>query len=77
MIEIQVAIYARVSCEQQTTDHTIESQLTALRERVAVDELVLSEELQFIDEGYSGATKRGNRPRQASRFGIELLCGEC
>ena len=56
MIEIQVAIYARVSCEQQTTDHTIESQLTALRERVAVDELVLSEELQFIDEGYSGAT---------------------
>lgn len=54
--EIQAAIYARVSSEQQATDHTIESQVSALKERVAADGLLLSEELQFIDEGYSGAT---------------------
>ena len=54
--EIQAAIYARVSTEQQATDHTIESQLTALKQRVAADGLVLCDELEFIDEGYSGAT---------------------
>ena len=35
--EIQAAIYARVSSEQQATDHTIESQVSALKERVAAD----------------------------------------
>src|SRR6266404_2278503 len=52
----QAAIYARVSSEQQVTAHTLESQLAALRERVASDDLQLSAELQFIDGGYSGAT---------------------
>lgn len=56
MSTTQVAIYARVSSEQQVEAHTIESQLEALRERVAADGLALIDQLQFIDEGYSGAT---------------------
>ena len=54
--QIQAAIYARVSTEQQTETDTIESQLAALKQRLASDGLVLAEELQFIDSGYSGAT---------------------
>ena len=56
MSPLQAAIYARVSSERQAETHTIASQLAALRARVAQDGLVLSEEVQFIDEGYSGAT---------------------
>ena len=52
----QAAIYARVSSEQQATAHTIDSQVAALRERTVNDGLQLSAELQFVDEGYSGAT---------------------
>ncbi len=54
--EIQAAIYARVSTEQQTETNTIESQLTALKERLTADGLLLCEELEFVDSGYSGAT---------------------
>lgn len=53
---LQVAIYARVSTEQQTETHTIESQLAALKERLLTDGLTLDAQLQFIDAGYSGAT---------------------
>ena len=56
MKSFPVAIYARVSSDQQTDAHTIASQLAALRARVSTDGYVLPEELQFIDEGYSGAT---------------------
>jgi site-specific DNA recombinase len=56
MTSLPVAIYARVSSDQQTEAHTIASQLSALRARVATDGFVLPEEMQFIDEGYSGAT---------------------
>jgi site-specific DNA recombinase len=52
----QVAIYARVSSEQQAEAHTVSSQVAALRERVAADGLTVSEAMQFLDEGYSGAT---------------------
>jgi len=52
----QVAIYARVSSEQQAVTHTVASQVAALRERVAADGVEVSEAMQFIDEGYSGAT---------------------
>ena len=52
----QVAIDARVSSEQQAETHTIASQVAALRERVAADGLAVSEAMQFLDEGYSGAT---------------------
>lgn len=45
---LQVAIYARVSTEQQTETHTIESQLAALKERLLTDGLTLDAQLQFI-----------------------------
>ena len=51
-----VAIYARVSSEQQAQNHTIASQVEALRQRVRDDELTPEERLCFIDEGYSGST---------------------
>ena len=54
--ERQVAIYARVSSEQQAEAGTIASQLAALRERVAADAFPLRQELEFVDDGYSGAT---------------------
>lgn len=50
------AIYARVSSEQQAQAHTIDSQIAALRERVSNDGLNLTDEMAFIDEGYSGST---------------------
>src|SRR5262249_30646912 len=56
MTSLAVAIYSRGSSDQQTHAHTIASQLSALRARVAADGFPLPEELQFIDEGYSGAT---------------------
>jgi site-specific DNA recombinase len=56
MVAQQVAIYARVSSEQQAEAHTIASQVAALRERVATDRLLLVPDAEFIDEGYSGAT---------------------
>jgi site-specific DNA recombinase len=52
----QVALYARVSSEQQAEAQTIASQVVALRERIAADSLTVSEAMQFLDEGYSGAT---------------------
>jgi site-specific DNA recombinase len=56
MTSTQAAMYARVSSERQAEAHTVESQVAALRERIARDGLHLPDELQFIDEGYSGAT---------------------
>lgn len=55
MAEKQIAIYARVSSDQQVDEGTIESQVAALRERVEKDGQRLADELVFIDEGYSGA----------------------
>jgi site-specific DNA recombinase len=46
-----MAIYARVSTEQQAETHTIASQVAALRERVAADGLAGSAALEFLDEG--------------------------
>ncbi len=51
MKSLPVALYARVSSDQQTEAHTIASQLAALRARVATDGFALPEEMQFIDEG--------------------------
>jgi site-specific DNA recombinase len=56
MSAIQAAIYARVSSERQAETQTVASQVATLRERVAADGLPLPEALQFIDNGYSGAT---------------------
>jgi len=55
MTKTQAAIYARVSSKRQAEAQTVASQVAALRERVARDELHLPDERQFIDEGYSGA----------------------
>src|SRR5947208_1084722 len=56
MNETQVAIYARVSSEQQSEAKTIESQLSELRAHIKALGLVLPAEHEFIDNGYSGAT---------------------
>ena len=53
---LRAAAYARVSSEQQAKDHTIASQLEALRRRIAQDGLTLDQELCFSDEGWSGST---------------------
>jgi site-specific DNA recombinase len=55
MTELRVALYARVSSEQQAEAGTIDSQKAALRERIAQDGYALTEVLVFIDEWYSGA----------------------
>ena len=54
--DFRVAIYARVSSEQQAEAGTIASQVEALKQRVIKEELAIEEELCFIDDGYSGAT---------------------
>ncbi len=56
MSDLQAALYARVSSDQQASAHTIASQVAALRDRIRADDLVLLDTLTFIDEGYSGAT---------------------
>jgi len=53
---VRAALYARVSCEQQTQQSTIESQVEALQERIRDDGLTIENELRFIDDGYSGST---------------------
>jgi site-specific DNA recombinase len=52
----QVALYARVSSEQQAEAKTIESQLADLRGRIATDGCDLTNVLEFVDDGYSGST---------------------
>ena len=49
MNSTQVAIYARVSSDQQAEAHTVASQVAALRERVAADGLAVPEAMQFLD----------------------------
>jgi site-specific DNA recombinase len=52
----RVALYARVSSQQQANAQTIASQVAALQARIASDGLRLEEELCFLDDGYSGST---------------------
>lgn len=56
MNSTQVAIYARVSCEQQVSANTVESQLMALQEQVKQEGYSCPTHHQFVDEGYSGST---------------------
>jgi site-specific DNA recombinase len=56
MAECRAAFYARVSSEAQARDHTIASQVAALRERVATDGAVMVPDHAFIDEGHSGSS---------------------
>ncbi len=76
---MRAAIYARVSSERQYNEHTIGSQVEALRSYVAQNEMELIEE--FTDEGYSGA--RLDRPSLdrmrdlAERGGFDVLLTYC
>jgi len=54
--QLSVAIYARVSSDQQAKQQTIASQLAALKERVQADGLLCLDAFAFIDDGYSGTT---------------------
>jgi len=56
MSVLRVALYARVSSEQQATAQTIASQVAELRTRITADGLLIADEDIFLDEGYSGAT---------------------
>ncbi len=56
MTDLQAALYARVSSEQQAEANTIDSQLAELRTRIAADGVDLRTVLEFVDAGYSGAT---------------------
>ena len=72
----RVAIYARVSSEHQAQEQTIDSQVAALRERVASDGLLLDEELCFLDDGVSG--RRSARPalEKTARYGLQRRLSE-
>ena len=48
--------YARVSSEQQALQATIESQVVALKERVAADGHVILPQDIYLDDGFSGST---------------------
>src|SRR6202165_4329605 len=50
------AFYARVSSERQRQDQTIGSQTVGLRELAAERGLLVTEDLVFEDEGFSGAS---------------------
>lgn len=49
-----VALYARVSSEAQARDHTIDSQVVALKERIAADGFQLEPDHGYVDDGCSG-----------------------
>ena len=51
-----IALYARVSSEQQAQQATVASQVAALEERARSDGHVVLPSDRFVDEGYSGAT---------------------
>lgn len=50
------AWYARVSSQRQVDEATIRSQVAALEQRIAADELSVDAEMRFLDDGFSGTT---------------------
>src|SRR5262247_480444 len=56
MTDRPVALYARVSSEQQAEANTIDSQVAALQERIVADGVELRSVLEFTDAGYSGSS---------------------
>ncbi len=56
MNNVPVALYARVSSEQQAEAHTIASQVADLEARIAADGFDCTQLQRFLDEGWSGAT---------------------
>lgn len=51
----RAALYARVSTARQEQEETIDSQVAEVKQRIALDEAVLTTPATFIDEGYSGS----------------------
>src|SRR5580700_6942019 len=49
-----IAFYARVSSDAQARAHTIDSQVAALKERIAADGLQLEPDHGYVDDGWSG-----------------------
>jgi len=49
-----VAFYARVSSEAQAREHTIDSQVAALKERIAADGFQIEPDRGYVDDGCSG-----------------------
>jgi site-specific DNA recombinase len=71
-----VAFYARVSSDAQARDHTIESQIAALKERIAADGHALEPEHAYVDEGHSGTHLQ--RPAlEKLRDAIATGCVDC
>ena len=62
MKSTQVALYARVSSDQQNEARTIESQIADLRTRIAATEVTLPSELEFVDNGVSRGDPHSPRP---------------
>jgi site-specific DNA recombinase len=56
MTECRAAFYARVSSEAQARDHTIDSQVAALRERITADGATFAPDNAYLDAGHSGAS---------------------
>jgi len=54
MIKATVACYARVSTDAQSRDHTIESQIAAIEQRIAADGYALEPEHRYIEDGHTG-----------------------
>lgn len=72
-----IALYARVSSEQQKEQATIKSQIAALEARAKADGHIVLASDRYIDEGFSGATLiRPGLERLRDRItegGIDLL----
>jgi site-specific DNA recombinase len=67
-----VAFYARVSSEAQARDHTIDSQIAALKERITADGFQLEPDHGYVDDGFSGS----NLLRPAlERLRDAVVCG--
>ena len=74
MKTLRMGLYARVSSDRQAEERTIDSQVAALRARIAADGGHVEGELEFLDDGYSGGTLlrpalerlRDRRPRELS-----------
>jgi site-specific DNA recombinase len=56
MTECRAAFYARVSSEAQARDHTIDSQVAALRERIMADGATAAADNAYVDAGHSGSS---------------------
>jgi site-specific DNA recombinase len=53
---LRVALYARVSSEQQTEANTIASQVAELKQQIAADGCTIGDDDCFLDDGISGST---------------------